>query len=219
MTCSRLIRTDLPEVHIDFNRYRSLHREGMHLISGWFQRAWDKRDCQGDNCFEAFIFAWFAINGWAACVTEQDDDTKYIDALTRDQTLCKEFSRLRARPDTPFASSATQFAAFWPIFEVRYFRQRGVRIYLPEYDRGKTIKYYMGHIAEGKTPFAPQCWKMHENAGEKPPVDWPHTLSALYRVRCNLFHGEKAAHSEMDQQVVTSAFRTLVYFFREAQLL
>ena len=127
MTCSQLIRTDLPEIQIDFDRFCILHPDGIHLISGWFQRAWDKRLCQGGDCFEAFIFAWFAINGWAACVTQQDEDYKYVDAFKRDETLCNKFSRLIAKPDTPFANSATQFAAFWPIFEVRYFRQKGIK--------------------------------------------------------------------------------------------
>jgi hypothetical protein len=37
-------------------------------------------------------------------------------------------------------------------------------------------------------------------------------------VRCNLFRGEKAPHSEMDQRIVTAAFGTLIYFIREADL-
>ena len=48
------------------------------------------------------------------------------------------------------------------------------------------------------------------------PLDWPHTLAALYRVRCNLFHGEKGRHSEMDQRIVASGFRTLIQFFGSA---
>jgi len=35
---------------------------------------------------------------------------------------------------------------------------------------------------------------------------------ALYQVRCNLFHGEKSAHSEMDSQIVYSALQVLVRF-------
>ncbi len=48
------------------------------------------------------------------------------------------------------------------------------------------------------------------------PLDWPHTLLSIYHVRCNLFHGEKAAHSEMDRCLVSSAFRILLHFLVEA---
>jgi hypothetical protein len=34
-------------------------------------------------------------------------------------------------------------------------------------------------------------------------------------VRCNLFHGDKAPHSEIDRVLVHSAFQILVRFFGE----
>jgi hypothetical protein len=52
------------------------------------------------------------------------------------------------------------------------------------------------------------------NADEK-PLDWPHTLAALYRIRCNLFHGEKAVNSEMDNLIVSIDFRVLLHFLKE----
>lgn len=215
MICHELIHTNLSEVRIDFDRYTHLHPEGQRLISGWFERAWGMRDCQGDDCFEAFIFAWIAFNGWAACITERDDDYQYLDALKRDQTLSQSFKRLVAIPVSPLAFHALQFATQWPIFDVRPLRRRHI-IVSYEVDRRTVIKRYLD---AGVTAFAPKCWKRHDDAKEQVPVDWSHTLAALYRVRCNLFHGEKAAHSEMDQQVVSGAFRTLVHFLRAAQYL
>jgi hypothetical protein len=93
MICPELINPNLRGMPIDFDHYRHLHPEGQRLISGWFERAWSMRDCQGDDCFEAFIFAWIAFNGWATCTTELDDDYKYLDALKRDQTLSHDFTR------------------------------------------------------------------------------------------------------------------------------
>ena len=51
----------------------------------------------------------------------------------------------------------------------------------------------------------------HRERSEEVSLNWAHSLKAIYRVRCNLFHGEKAAHSEMDQKIVSSAFRILLY--------
>jgi hypothetical protein len=211
MLCPELLRPDLNPVPITFGRYFDLHPREQALIHGWFQRAWERRNCQGDDCFEVFIYAWFAFNGWAVCVTELDEDYKYIDALKRDPTLCRKFSDLAANPDSPFGNYAAQFAMLWPIFDVKSLRRQNI---VPPYkaSRNSVVDYY---FSKGAERFEPRCWKRHKDAGEPTPVDWPHTLAALYKVRCNLFHGQKSAYLEMDQQIVSLAFRTLAYFFSD----
>ena len=72
------------------------------------------------------------------------------------------------------------------------------------------------YIEAGAHKFEPRCYLAHE---EQPPLDWGHTLAALYRVRCNLFHGEKARSSENDKTVVAAAYSTLLAFAEEAELL
>ncbi len=211
MTCPELLHSHLRRVPIDFSRYFNLHPHGHALIYGWFQRSWSMLDCQGDDCFEAFIYAWFAFNGWAACVTDRDEDYKYIDALKRDPTLCQKFSNLAADSDSPFGNYAEQFAKLWPIFDVRSLR----RLYISSLYTGIRSSVIEHYLAAGATNFEPKCWKRHKDAGEPIPIDWPHTLAALYKVRCNLFHGQKSAYLEMDRQIVSLAFRTLAYFFAE----
>jgi hypothetical protein len=44
------------------------------------------------------------------------------------------------------------------------------------------------------------------------PLDWAHTVKAIYRVRCNLFHGEKARTSEDDERIVLAARDVLAVF-------
>jgi hypothetical protein len=56
-------------------------------------------------------------------------------------------------------------------------------------------------------------------AGEDVSLDWPQTLAAIYPVRCNLFHGEKSAHLEMDREIVCTALVVLMMFFRHSQIL
>jgi hypothetical protein len=215
MTCRELLSGNPVQIKVDLQRYRLLHHEGRRLISGWFNRAWRARDCQGGDCFEAFIFAWIAVNGWAACVTETDGDRKYLDALMLDQDIKNQFDRLLRDPNLRFSSIASEFAQLWPIFEVKDLRKKSM-LWMQEPDRNKLI---MSYLQGGAEKYQPQCWKRHVDSGQAIPLDWPHTLAAVYRVRCNLFHGEKAAHSEMDQLVVSRAFRVLIYFFRFSRYL
>jgi len=204
------------QIHVDFERYEMLPPEGRRLISDWFARSWEMREYQGNACCEAFFFAWIAVNGWAECVTECDRDTGprgYVDALECDSTLCQDFAKFVADRESPFACAVKQFAEFWPIFKDQSLRRSGVSR-LPGKSREEMVSRY---LEQGNVLFAPQCAKRHREAGEKIPIDWPHTLAALYQVRCNFFLGEKALSSEMDQQIVSCAYKTLLYFFQQGK--
>ena len=202
-----------PAPSVKLQKFRALHQEGQHLVRGWFDRAYGT---QGDDaeCFEAFIFGWFAVNGWAACVTGQDGDAQYISALGRSPELREQFQSLLARDDE-FSRVARAFHSLWPIFKAQDIRRGGHHVPV-NLDRAGIIQHY---LTAGLNVYAPKCWSYHQAAEEPVPLDWPHTLAAIYRVRCNLFHGEKSAHSEMDQIIVLAAYRVLIGFFRGARIL
>jgi hypothetical protein len=195
------------------NRFRALHQEGQHLVKSWFDRAYEARNDEAE-CFEAFIFAWFAVNGWAACVTGKDGDAEYIRALGRSRELREQFQSLLAK-DGGFSQVAGTFHSLWPIFKAQDIR-RGAHHAPANLDRPEIIQHYLD---AGLSAYAPECWGSHRAAGEPVPLDWPHTLAAIYRVRCNLFHGEKSAHSEMDRIIVLAAYRVLIGFFHGTRIL
>jgi len=82
--------------------------------------------------------------------------------------------------------------------------------------RQDTIRRY---ITSGVTAFEPQCWKRHSDSDELVPLDWPHALAALFRVRNNLFHGEKSAHIENDKRIVSVSYRLLMLFLRDGNFI
>jgi len=199
------------EKKVSFDNYVGLHREGKRLICGWFNRAWRNRDCSPENSFEPFIFAWIAFNSWGMCVTGYERDVDIIDALAVNQKLSEDFQELMG-DSKEFREAARKFHRLWPIFKVQSIRRKGLYYHFPNWERGEIIEYYLNHDVKD---YEPRCWKYHRERGEEVPLDWAHTLKAIYRVRCNLFHGEKAAHSEMDQKIVSSAFRILLYMLEK----
>lgn len=214
MICQELLNSQYSRVSVRFERYRMLPPEGRELISDWFVRSWEMRESQGKACFEAFFFAWIAVNGWATCVTEWDEnDSGYLDALKRNAKLCQDFTKFAADRESPFVDAIKQFAAFWPIFKDQSLRRSGISR-RPGENREEMVSRY---LEQSDVRFAPQCAKRHRGAGEEIPIDWPHTLAALYQVRCNFFHGEKALSSEMDQQIVSCAYKTLLSFFKQGK--
>lgn len=214
MTCPKLENHRLNTV--DFHRFDQLHPEGKKLISSWFQRAWNARDNPVEDVFEPFIFAWFAFNGWASCVADEDIDRKYVNALATDQRMNADFKVAVENPTSLASVNARELASFLPIFDVKTLRKKSLLRYEPYEDRKQRVTDYLDR---GATRFEPQCWQKHHDAGEEVPLDWEHTLQAIYKIRCNLFHGLKSAHSEMDKRIVSAAFLTLLHFINEAKYL
>lgn len=211
MTCPELVSPNPRPRRVEFSRYELLHVEGKQLISGWFRRAWAERDCRREETFEPFIFSWFAFNAWAACVTDIDTDREIIDALASDQTINTDFLDL-FQNNPSVSEKISSFSELLPIFDVKSLRRTRIT-------RGNTVTRrdrVLHYLAHGANRFEPSCWQRHYDAGQAMPIDWAHIIKAIYKVRCNLFHGLKDAHSEMDQIIVHSAFMTLIYFLDSA---
>jgi hypothetical protein len=191
-----------------------LHRDGRELIRGWLDHVSVTQGDVSPGRFEGFIYLWIAFNAWASCVTGRDADTEWRKALIADPRLNREFTRLVNEPAGRTAQAAERFRALWPIFRMEELRRRGIDHRL-HYDRERH-EMVRSYIDAGARQFEPRCHLEHD---DRPPLDWGHTLVSLYRVRCNLFHGDKARSSENDQLVFTAAYETLHAFVTEAALL
>jgi hypothetical protein len=159
------------------------------MISGWLTRA---QQAQGE--FESFVFTWIAFNGWAACVTSFDGDVEWKYALMLSTSLQQRFDEVVANEQSELSRAAREFHSMWPIFKAQEIRRAGTARGRSR-ERRVIVQHYLGI---GLRKFEPACWVRHRDEGSPVPLDWPHTLCVLYRVRCNLFHGEKSVHSEMD---------------------
>jgi len=212
--CPELLDGRRVRGNLALERYDRLHLDGRRLIRSWLQRAWAQRECAPEDTFEPFVFAWISFNGWAACITEMDRDREWLDALLVNSEIAEKFAQLKLgrAEGSPVSDHVRAFGELWPIFRAQEIRRRGI-YRRNEDERTAVVQQYLdAHLTE----YQPKCWRRHADAGERVPVDWPHTLEALYRVRCNLFHGEKAPHSEMDQRIVSTAFRVLVHFLHQS---
>lgn len=196
------------------SRYNDLHDDGKRLIAGWLQRAWKAHGQHLEEPFEPFIFAWIAFNAWGACVTGEERDHEMIQALAWDRELGCEFSRL-LNTNRKFRAAAESFHEVWPVFNASDLRGRGLAGWGEGKQRQEVVRCYLG---QGVTKYEPKCWEKHSVEPCGAPVDWLHTLPTLYRVRNNLFHGEKARHLETDRLIVSRALPVLLTFLKEADI-
>ena len=123
---------------------------------------------------------WCGFNNWAMRVTEADTDADMIRGLAESPALNKAFATL-LEGDNRLGVYARVFAKFWPIFNVKDIRKKGLLYKFDHLDRPtyskKLIAAHVKHAPTGKF--------------DRDKPKWDATIRAIYQVRCNLIHGEK----------------------------
>jgi hypothetical protein len=163
------------------------------------------------NCFEPFIFTWIALNAWGECVTGQERDEDWVRSLAHDQLLNDTFAIYLNEDNLGESlSAAARFRKHWPIPRVQvWHRDRSRR------PTTNTVQDRARFFAQHRIPCEPACAIQHFDKSEEIPLDWEHFLPATYRVRCNLFHGEKSPYEPVDAEIVRASFQTLVGFMNK----
>jgi len=211
MICPELFSVGTDTKVVDFGNYRDLDRERKRLVQSWWKRAKKVDGLSKHKDFEPFIFAWFAFNAWGMCVTGAANDEEMIKSLALNADLDKKFGELIAKSNSKFTEVATNFINLLPIFDVKELTTNNLLRWDDQNRRDRVLFY----LTNGAVDFKPQCWRRHladEANGQPLPLDWAHTLRAIYKVRCNLFHGNKSAYIENDKKIVRLAFVTLHWF-------
>lgn len=180
--------------------------DGKAIVRRWSERASRSLDERRPNqSFEQFIYAYIALNGWAACCSGTDTDQFQVETMAADTLMEAEFQELcQANPN--YLVSVEAFRELWPIFKAADLRRREIR------PHGFSRREIVRNLLAEDPPIvrSPSCYPKHVTDGY--PLDWAHTVDALYRVRCNLFHGEKGLHNEIDRAIVSAAAGVLVPF-------
>lgn len=152
----------------------------------------------------SFVTIWMAFNGWMAAITGRERDAEIINALAVDHRISAEFDRLMV--DNPqFGHAVEEFAAMWPVLNVRDVRAKLGFDAFRCHDRDALL----AACATANVKQQPQGWA----AGAVPK--WEQLLRAIYQVRCNFFHGEKSPQNFRDGQLVCQCGRVLRMFIAD----
>ena len=175
-------------------------------VSHWKELA--LQNAQRSDHLSAFVYLWIPFNAWAAAVVKDrnsaEKDWPLIQAVGFDGAMGSRFVGLFCRPGL-FRNNVEHFGIRWPIFKVRALQELGLGSSMDYQSRDQFRKECLSKLHNSKD-YQPRCFISHKCAG--PPLDWPHTLAAIYQVRCNLFHGGKAFEAE-DRQFCQYAYEIL----------
>jgi hypothetical protein len=152
------------------------------------------------SSFISFTYRWMAFNGWMSAVTLEYTDRAMINALVESARLVDAHDNLIAAAGE-YAELLKDFAAMWPVFNVRDVRAKLGYDAFRELDRAALLATDVKR--------QPYGWK----PGETPT--WEQNLRTIYQVRCNLFHGEKSPQSMRDRKLVAASNGILRAFIGE----
>jgi len=160
------------------------------------------------------IYLWVSFNAWLMYAVNDSvskgnelTDAFLVEAAEHDKILKDKFEKLK-KENSDFIKIVNEFSCLWPVFQAKELFRRNIdgwRLYQSDETRKDFIKRC---LSAGISPkyYSHRCYFEHN---EKPSADWPHTISAIYQVRCNLFHGGKNFINSDDANFVRHAFLIL----------
>ena len=198
---------------LGFGPLGSLPGNCRSIIEGWFRRATSNLHAPESECFEPFIFTWIAFNAWAEAVTGLEQDSKWVEAVSRHDFLLGAFANHIQNANDDVTRAAQDFRRYWPIPKMQDLRRHGS----PHWLANDSARERLSLFDRQGVLYEPACARQHVPCSI--PLDWEHFIRATYRVRCNLFDGDKSLEHPTDQIIVASAFRALAGFLDRQRMI
>lgn len=211
MTCKEL---ELPTSNQALlTRFTSLPGAPRRLLNNDFEAAWKEREQSPETHTSGFYHAWNILAVTAEITTGSMDVTLWLPAIMDDPAWQEKFSGVMQNPKSLMRMYTKRFAQTWPIYSVADVQQAGLLRESAASREDATASYQAPGVEQ-----APACWISRHRGDTAFLPDWQHTLSAWYMVRRNLFNSPRWADSENDTRIVSNAFLSLIYFFKESRL-
>lgn len=195
------------------------NRELWDFVQAWIRRF---SETDEDNVSEKLIYLWVTVNAWASKsvpdLSRNHEDTYLVHCMAKDNALSDRFLTLHQN-NTEFQTTVNSFLDIAPVFQALWLNNNGIEPWNIADDRREFVNRVVAkdpfivsirNDKENRFPaFSPACALEHLQAGEPIPADWPHLISMIYQVRCNLFHGGKKYNRDSDRKFIELAYKIL----------
>lgn len=199
---------------VNFPLFSNLEKRPKKILNDQFEFAWKLRELPPEGHFGAFLHAWNLLAITAEITTGNSNQEVWYGLIRSDSTWAGKFNIVMENPKSLLRMYSNRFAGIWPIFDVDELIKKKLLISDPS-TRAETINYYHQNNVKN---YLPECWMRHLNEESKLLPDWDHTLSAWFAVHWNLFRDPQWVNTENNTRIVSNAFLSLIYFFKESKL-
>ena len=214
MTCDE--NFNLPRdtnITVDFKRFDRLPTDQKTVLNDWFEHAWKMREADPMQHYRAWMLSWELLGYVAEIITGSTEIDTWYPILLHHSSLRDRFEGVMSNKKSLMRMYVKRFSLSWPVFDAREIEQiHSINTISPI-----RITKVQEYLSLGALTFAPPCWQDHLRDPEFLP-DWQHTLSVWYAVRMNLFRADGWQNSETEVRIISNAFLSLIYFFKEGKI-
>lgn len=214
MTCPEIKLSSNKPTAVDFTRFDKLTKLPKKMLNDLFESTWKQRELAPEQHHRSFLEAWSLLSYTAEITTGLRNDEEWYPVIRANATWAFRFNNVMENPKSLMRMYTKRFADSWPIFDVAELTGKGILQHQTT-SREETIAGYRNNHAEN---YLPECWCLHLDEASRPLPDWEHTLSAWFAVRRNLFKDPEWQNTENDPRIISNAFLSLIYFFKESKL-
>lgn len=154
------------------------------------------------NALKSFMLLWVAFNSWTTCVTELDTDKKINMILSESGRFANNFASAFGANEH-FQTSVVALSGFFPVYDGRAYRRKAASLGAPI---SADLVLFRGDGDNWGIAKSPPNWLV----GNQPT--WRDCLLGIYKIRCNLFHGQKQQTIQSDVAIVAHARDVLSKF-------
>lgn len=214
MICPEISSSLQTEVHSQYRAFTQLSQDQRLMLNDWFEYTWQIRELPVQEHRRGMLQAWALLGFIGRITTGQADESLWLSALLQDEEMAAVFQTVMQNPKSLLRMYAKRFAQVWPVFSSAELEKEGIPTVTAD-TRAETTTEYMQAV---RIHPVPPCWNRHISQSDLPSPDWQHTLLGWQVTAGNCLdpHGFHATEAEL--RIVTNAFMSLVYFFKEGKI-
>lgn len=214
MSCSEIQQLVPLGASCDYAQFSNLPKSTRLMLNDWFEYTWKIREEPIEQHTRGMLQGWALLGFIGRVTTGSSDQSVWLPALLYNPELEGFFNGVIENPKSLLRMYAKRFMQVWPVFSAADLARQHVPASSAPV-RADALAEYTQHSG---LRFAPPCMARHQADGSLDLPDWQHTLLAWQRVYENCLDPNGYHPTEMDLRIVTNAFMSLVYFYKEGKL-
>ena len=198
----------------DYSAWKTLEKKQRLMLNDWFENAWKMRELPIEEHRRGLLQAWDLLRMIGFITTGTNADEDWAPALLASMEFEQIYNLILAEKKSLMRMYARRYADIWPVFPSAVLRSKGIEP-SKKPTRDEVINEYS---AIDGISYAPACWMQHRQEVERPLPDWQHILPAWKTAVDNLLDPSGWHETESDLRIVSNAFMSLIYFFKEGKV-
>lgn len=214
MACQTYLPQKYSSHPCTYQNWLSLEKKQRLMLNDWFEAAWIMRELPIEEHRRGLLQAWTLLGMIGSITTGSQADEEWMPALLASTEFEQIYNQVLAEKKSLMRMYARRFADVWPVYPARSLRSSNVPP-SRQVTRFDVIAEYNQQLSTG---FFPACWMEHRQESTQPLPDWQHILPAWKTATDNLLDPDGWHETETDLRIITNAFMSLIYFFKEGKV-